>query len=140
VSLYLDASILVPLVAPDSLAGQAEAFFGKIKTPLSVSDLAAAEVASAVSRKVRMREVPVPAAEEVLRTFDSWITAAATAIRITGADIAEASGYLRRLDLNLRTADAIHIAAARRLALTLATFDRNMAESARTLGVAVAEL
>jgi predicted nucleic acid-binding protein len=42
---------------------------------------------------------------------------------------------LRRLDLNLRTPDAIHIAIAQRLGAELATFDVRMAESAEALGV-----
>ena len=45
---------------------------------------------------------------------------------------------LRRLDINLRTPDAIHIAIARRVDATLVTFDQQVAESARALGMAVA--
>jgi predicted nucleic acid-binding protein len=43
-----------------------------------------------------------------------------------------------RLDLTLRTPDAIHIAIARRLDATLVTFDQRMATNARALGMAVA--
>jgi predicted nucleic acid-binding protein len=45
---------------------------------------------------------------------------------------------LRQLDLPLRTLDALHIASAQRLRATLVAFDQRMADSARTLGVAVA--
>jgi len=45
---------------------------------------------------------------------------------------------LRRLDLNLRAPDAIHIAITERANATLVTFDLKMADSARSLGVAVA--
>jgi hypothetical protein len=52
-------------------------------------------------------------------------------------DIAAATTYLRRLDLPLRTPDAIHIAIALRIGATLVTFDRQMAVSARSLGSTV---
>jgi predicted nucleic acid-binding protein len=54
------------------------------------------------------------------------------------ADIDAANRILRRLDVNLRTPDAIHIVIARRLQATLVTFDRIMAASARALGIGVA--
>jgi len=59
-------------------------------------------------------------------------------IEIIAADIARAATFLRRLDLILRTPDAIHIAIAERIGATLVTFDRQMAAAARALGMAVA--
>jgi predicted nucleic acid-binding protein len=53
-------------------------------------------------------------------------------------DIATAITFLRRLDLPLKTPDAIHIAIAQRVGGTLVTFDRQMAASARALGTPVA--
>ena len=47
------------------------------------------------------------------------------------------AAFLRRLDLTLRTPDALHIAIAQRLAAELMTFDQKMAASARALGTAV---
>jgi predicted nucleic acid-binding protein len=48
-----------------------------------------------------------------------------------------ADQILRRLDVNLRTPDALHITIAQRLNATLLTFDRSMAAAARALGMAV---
>ncbi|MGD9616467.1 MAG: PIN domain-containing protein [Alphaproteobacteria bacterium] len=59
-------------------------------------------------------------------------------MEISPADVAAATIFLRRLDLTLRTPDAFHLAIAQRLGATLVTFDRRMAGSAGTLGVAVA--
>ncbi len=53
-------------------------------------------------------------------------------------DIDAGNRILRRLDINLRTPDAIHIAISRRLEATLVTFDRSMVAGARALGIAVA--
>ena len=71
--------------------------------------------------------------------FDAWLARSARRIEITGADVAACeSRILRRLDLNLRAPDAIHIAVADRIDATLVTFDRQMADNARALGTAVA--
>ena len=56
----------------------------------------------------------------------------------TSDDIARAETMLRRLDLNLRAPDAIHIVIAQRSEAMLVTFDLKMADSARFLGVTVA--
>jgi uncharacterized protein len=70
--------------------------------------------------------------------LDTWMTRLARREEITAADIGAADRILRRLDVNLRTPDALHVAVARRLGATLATLDRQMAAAARALGVAVA--
>ena len=52
-------------------------------------------------------------------------------------DIKTAEAFLRRLDLGLRTADALNIAIAQRMRAALITFDERMASSARVLGLSV---
>ncbi len=59
-------------------------------------------------------------------------------VEISAGDVAVATAFLRRLDLPLRTPDALHIAIAGRIGATLVTFDQRMAISARALGMAVA--
>lgn len=56
----------------------------------------------------------------------------------TTADVIAAAGCLRRLDLPLRTADAVNIAIARRISTTLMTFHEKMAASAKALGIGAA--
>jgi predicted nucleic acid-binding protein len=53
------------------------------------------------------------------------------------ADIRAAKVFLRRLDLTLRTADALNIAIAQRIRAALVTFDERMAANARVLGIHV---
>ena len=105
---------------------------------LIVSDFAAAEFASVVSRLTRMRRLTTDDATAIFSDFDAWKARTAELVTTTTADIASAASVLRRLDLNLRTPDAINIAMADRLGATLATFDERMASAARALGVRVA--
>ena len=70
--------------------------------------------------------------------LDAWISQIGETVGTTTFDVADATSTLRRLDLNLRTPDAVHIAIASRLGATLATFDDRMANAACTLGLQVA--
>lgn len=135
-SVYLDASVLVALFTDDVFTEKADAFLRAHPSRIVVADFAAAEFASSVARKVRMRRLPASDARRVLSTFDAWTFRAAERVEVAPVDIAAATAFLRRLDLTLRTADAINIAAAQRLGAELATFDEKMSESADALGVA----
>ena len=86
-----------------------------------------------------MGEFTLHQAQITLSRFDTWLARTADRVEISPADIAVATAFLRRLDLPLRTPDAIHIAIAQRLGATLVTFDRHMAASARAIDAAVAE-
>jgi predicted nucleic acid-binding protein len=130
---YLDASVLVALLAPEPLSARADGFVRANPTGLTVSDFAIAEFASAIARRVRTKECTLDEARADLADFDAWMKFIETA----PADIAVASTFLRRLDLPLKTPDAIHIAIAQRIGATLVTFDRQMAAAARALGTPV---
>jgi predicted nucleic acid-binding protein len=136
-SLYLDASVLVPMFIDDAFSERADLLLRVSATEVLVSDFASAELASAINRRVRMRQVAAEEGRKALTNFDSWIGQLASRVEIASADVAKAAAFLRRLDLNLRTPDAIHIATAQRLDADLATFDERMAESARSLGARV---
>jgi predicted nucleic acid-binding protein len=137
VKAYLDASVLVALFVRDALTVRSEAFLRAHAPLLIVSDFAAAEFASAIARRVRMGEIVIDDAHIAFSNFDIWTERATQREEIRTADIKAAEAFLRRLDLNLRTADAVNIAIARRLDAALVTFDEKMAASARVLGTPV---
>ena len=136
-SVYLDASVLVALFANDSLTERADAYLRAHPSVLIVSDFGAAEFASAFARRVRVQLLTADEARAAFSTFDAWTARETARAQIAAVDIASATAFLRRLDLTLRTPDAIHIAIAQRMDAELLTFDDKMAESARALGVAV---
>jgi uncharacterized protein len=138
VSLYLDASALVALFVIDPAGARAVAFLSADPAVVIVSDFGAAEFVSAVARRVRMRELTSDDGQLAFLHFDAWVGQSASRAEITPADIGVADRILRRLDVNLRTSDAIHIAFSQRVEATLVTFDRGMAAAARVLGMAVA--
>lgn len=133
-SVYLDASVLVPLFVEDVFTARADAFLRKLSEQVIVSDFAAAEFASSVARKVRMHRLDPSDARTAFAAFDAWATDGASHAETGTADLAAATTFLRRLDLTLRAPDAINIAVSVRLAAPLATFDVAMRDAAERLG------
>ncbi len=138
-SVDLDASLLVALLTSDAFTQRAHDFLDAELPILVVSDFAAAEFASAVARMTRTHESTLDDARIVLTDFDVWRSRVADGPHIVPADVAVAALFTRRLDLTLRTADAINIAIAQRVGATLATFDTKMAASARAVGTPIAD-
>jgi uncharacterized protein len=138
VNAYLDASVLVALFSQDPFTARAEAFMRLHAPVLIVSDFAAAEFASAIARRVRTRDLTLTEARNVFSSFDAWIPRVSQRAELTAADVSTAAAFIRRLDLALRTPDALNIAIAQRFGATLVTFDERMAANARTLATAVA--
>jgi uncharacterized protein len=137
VSFYLDASFVIALLTDDALHARADRFASTDPGALIISDLAAAEFASALGRQVRTGVIAIEEARAGLAVLDEWVSRAANDVETTAVDIGVASSFLCRLDLALKTPDAIHIAIAQRIGATLVTFDRQMAANARALGIAV---
>jgi predicted nucleic acid-binding protein len=105
---------------------------------LIVNDFASAEFASVVARRVRMKEISQSIAQATFAALDAWKLRSTERAETTTAVVAVAALALRRLDLPLRTADALNIAIAQRIGATLMTFDEKLAASARAFGVDVA--
>lgn len=137
-SIYLDASVLVPLLTKDALNGRARALLYGSDRALILSDFTQAEFSSSVSRRVRTRDLSVQEARLAFDKVEVW-SAGSHQIETISADIRAAEVLIRRLDLPLRTPDALNIALAQRAGAALATFDRQMADSARRLGLEVVD-
>ena len=135
-NLYLDASVLIPTLVEEQTSAAVRALF-RICRDLMVSDFAAAEVASALSRLVRMNRLTMTEAMERLADFDDWRAGATESAEVDPHDCRLANAYVRRFDLKLRAPDALHAAICRRLGLQLVTLDRRLAVAARELGIDV---
>jgi uncharacterized protein len=134
VNVYADASLIVALIVPDIFNERARRYIDSERPTLLVSDFAAAEFSSVL----RTRELTAAQARTAFAEFDAWSALRGRRLELTGADVALAETFLRRLDLTLRTPDALNIAIAQRHECTLATFDVGMADAARALGLGIA--
>lgn len=135
---YLDTSVVIALLTNDTQTSRAETYLQANPAELVVSDLGAAEFASAMARRVCTGELGKSEARAAFILLDNWSIHAFRRVDTTTTDIKLAENFLRRLDLTLRTADAIHLAIAYRLGVALVTFDNKMATAAPALGIALA--
>ena len=138
-SAYLDTSVLIPTLIAEPSTESVYDYLGAINQELLISDFAATEVASALSRLIRMRLLLLTDGNASVRLadLDAWRAAMSLPVDIRAADARLAYIYVRRFALGLRAADALHLAIARRLEAALITLDRRLATVARELGIAV---
>lgn len=132
-SVYLDASVLLPTVIPEPGSGAVDRFLAQATSELLVSDFAVAEVASGISRLVRMRLLDSRRANLMLAAFDAWRAAGAQPADMESADVRWAAIVVRRFDLMLRAPDALHLAICQRLEARLVTMDVRLAAAAEKL-------
>lgn len=137
VSAYLDASVLVSLLLEEPDSQAVSEWITAFDGAFAVSDLAAAEVASAISLRVRRGEDSQEAAELRLDDFDRWRAAMTETVPINAVDIQTAGRIVRMFDLGLRAPDAIHAAVCRRMDMRMATLDRQLARACDALDTPV---
>ena len=134
-SAYLDASVILPTLVKEAGSDQIDQFLRRNSETLIVSEFAAAEVASALSRLVRTGRLDAADAASRLTDFDVWRAAGTDDYEFRTADIRLANIFVRRFDLMLRAPDALHAAACQNTNLMLVTMDRRLASAAEALGV-----
>lgn len=134
-SAYLDASAILPILIEEPGSPLVDRFMAEADQPLVVSEFAAAEVASALSRLVRTGLLDAGDATARLADFDAWRASATLDIDLQASDIRLAHIFLRRFDLMLRAPDALHAAICRRGDLRLVTLDHRLATAAGELGI-----
>ncbi len=136
-SVYLDASVLLPIIIVESGSPAIDQFIRSVSSGLLVSEFAVAEVSSALSRLTRTGALAPEDAHAKLADFDIWRAAEAQLIDIEGSDVRLAGVLVRRFELKLRAPDALHLAISRRLDAPLITMDRKLAQAAANLDFAV---
>ncbi len=137
-SIYVDANVMVAWFVLDPLNERADAALRRLKDELTISDFTAAEFSSVIARRVRTGDLDADEARTAFANFDNWCARYARRVELVFQDVACACDLVRRLDLVLRTPDAIHIAMVRRTGCQLLTFDKAMARAACALGLETA--
>jgi predicted nucleic acid-binding protein len=134
-SLYLDASVVVPIHIYEKASDLVENWRSTVKDSLAVSDLAAGETASATSRLVRMGLLTSEQASVILARFDQWLQGFERVAHVS-SDIRRAAQLVREPLPKLLMADAIHLATCARTGHALVTLDGDLAQIAGRLGIA----
>ena len=135
--MYIDTSLVVPYYCPEALSQAAERTLRRDPRPV-VSDLVEVEFFSALARKVRVREMSAGDAGHACERFLAHLrTGLYTRLALERRHYDTARGWLGRFTLPLAALDALHLALAAAEGLRLATADRDLSRSARSLGVPV---
>ncbi len=129
-----DASVLVSLIVPEPTSVAVLAMIRVADQPV-VSDFAFGEVCSAMSIRVRRRQIDANEAERILVLLQDWADRNARRVTMEPKDVAQATRFVRRFELGLRMPDALHLALAQRLDMSIATQDRRQAAAATALGL-----
>lgn len=133
-SLYLDASVAVPIHIHEKASALVENWQSTIEDSLAIGDLAAGEFASATSRLVRMGRLTSERADIILARFDQWLQGFER-VEHVGSDVRRAAQLVRDPLPKLLMADAIHLATCARTGHALVTLDGDLAKIAGRLGI-----
>lgn len=139
-SVYLDASAIVPLILRDAHTMNMEQWLANAREELVVSDFAALEVAAVISRQVRSARMSEQQASLALALLDDWLARASTSTETVASDLALADRFVRDFATKLAAPDALHLALASNRGYRLATFDTQLAAAAAMRGVRVVPL
>jgi len=130
---YFDTSALLPLYRQEPLTAQAEQFQNEV-TPV-VSALTEVEVASALARWVRIGELTGEQALAFEATFSEDLRLGVfERVALDDRHYWQARHLLIKRQTALRTLDALHLACAVELNLTIVTADKVLADAATMLG------
>ena len=92
---YLDTSFMLPILVKEPASALVDSFMSTAQEKPWVSDFAAAEVASALSRLVRTGRLQASDGEARLADFDVWRAAMTRLAEIHAVDIRLAGVYVR---------------------------------------------
>ncbi len=130
---YIDTSVLVAYYYPERLSERAEELLMSFVRP-GISSLTEVEFFSAVSGKVRKKEINLKDAGRVTARFLAHIGADNyTYIPIEGHHYRLARDWIGMFKMGLRTLDAIHLAVASSEGLSILTSDQGLFKSAKAL-------
>ena len=137
--LYLDTSIVVPVVFFEDTSERVERFV-RSRPPgaLMTSHWTRVEFSSTLAREVRLGTFDHPTALAIEKDFDDLIAESFELLLPSIDDFETAKTYLRRYETGLRGGDALHLAiAANRGAERIFSLDKRMVKAGRMLGLPI---
>ncbi len=139
--LYLDTSALLPFYREEATSAAVERLLLAQREPVLLSRLGELEVASALARWVRLRELGEAHANQVANAFREDLRAGRfRLLELEPGDYFRACDWLLARKTPLRVLDALHLACALRHEAELVTADLVMARAARHFGLGVKRL
>jgi len=137
---YLDTSVLAPYYCPEPLSEKVEKIVVRADHPC-ISSLTEVELASAISRKIREKNLSPEDGNKIFNQFQTHLKESLyRLIAIEDRHFQTAKNWILQFAVPLKTLDALHLAIAAEGDLTLLTADIQMAKSAKHFGIDVDSL
>ena len=138
-TIYLDASVLVSLLADDSNTGAARQLDRRASL-VAVSHWTLVECSSAFAKLTRIGRLTADEQSELEEALDRWASRSPKMVQVTQDDFQTGRRFVRSSRSGLRASDALHLAVTAREGLELATFDVVLARAAAEFGIATTDL
>lgn len=133
---YFDTSALLPYYRHESISDRIQNMLSKVRPPVILSDLTRVEMASAIARWTRMKEIDDSQAILIENTFYQDISQGLYLIQpLTAIHFQQAEKWLSARKTAMRTLDALHVACCWGFQTELVTCDHIMHEAATALGL-----
>jgi uncharacterized protein len=134
--LYADTSVLVASIAQEKGNEGVYAWFMHINLEnICISDWVIAEFSSALSIKIRTRQILQSERDEALILFNRLVEERFKIFPVTSQHFHTAAKFAQHHELALRAGDALHLAIAAENNAVLHTLDKRLAEAGPHLGI-----
>ncbi len=133
---YLDTSVAVSLLCPETTSPAALEWLAQSNEPLIGCDWLRTEFASALAIKYRLGQLNSKTLKSTQIEFERFITSGVRLAPVSREMFEHAAKLASQPKRNLRAGDALHLAAAVTLgAKAIATFDSSLARNADKSGL-----
>lgn len=137
---YLDTSILAAYYCPEPLSEKVEKIIISARRPC-ISSLNEVELASAISRKIREKNLSREDGNKIFNQFQTHLKESLyRLITVEDRHYQTAKNWILQFAVPLKTLDALHIAIAAENDLTLLATDRQLIISAKHFGINVVNI
>ena len=137
---YIDTSVLVAYYCPEPISETAEKLILSSKRPC-ISSLTEVELASALSRKVREKNLSPDDGNKIYNQFQSHLEQSFYGLTaVDDRHYQTAKTWIVQFSTSLKTLDALHLAVAAEGDFTLLTADKHLSISAKYFGIDVVNL
>lgn len=134
-TLYVDTSLVVAALINEAETARMQAWLARKTKRLAISDWVTAEFSSALSIKLRARQIGLSDRAKALAMFARLSTETFTIFPISTVQFHTAARFADQYSLGLRAGDALHLAICADHGATLCTLDRRLSEAGPHLGV-----
>jgi predicted nucleic acid-binding protein len=132
---YLDSSLIVSVLTNEAPRDRLLAWMADCEQgSLFISPWVSTEVSSAFSIKQRVGSLTPDSRVAAKQGYDVFIKDSVNVLNIRDAHFKNAALFADRVDIGLRSGDALHLAISQANGLTLATLDKQLAEAGPQLG------